>query len=91
MKNGWNGSVFVKNGKVQIKTTVTVGGYINVFNKDGKRVTLKKSGNKIVRSDTNEPVTTKGAYKVDLAAISKPITLQITAISRRMEQLQSME
>ena len=64
MKNGWNGSVFVKNGKVQIKTTVTVGGYINVFNKDGKRVTLKKSGNKIVRSDTNEPVTTKGAYKV---------------------------
>ena len=25
MKNGWNGSVFVKNGKVQIKTTVTVG------------------------------------------------------------------
>ena len=64
MKNGWNGSVFVKNGKVQIKTTVTVGGYINVFNKDGKRVTLKKSGNNIVRSDTNEPVTTKGAYKV---------------------------
>lgn len=64
MKNGWNGSVFVKNGKVQIKTTVTVGGYINVFNKDGKRVTLKKAGNKIVRSDTNEPVTTKGAYKV---------------------------
>lgn len=64
MKNGWNGSVFVKNGKVKIKTTVTVGGYINVFNKDGKRVTLKKSGNKIVRSDTNEPVTTKGAYKV---------------------------
>lgn len=64
MKNGWNGSVFVKNGKVQIKTTVTVGGYINVFNKDGKRVTLKKSGNKIVRSDTNEQVTTKGAYKV---------------------------
>ena len=64
MKNGWNGSVFVKNGRVQIKTTVTVGGYINVFNKDGKRVTLKKSGNKIVRSDTNEPVTTKGAYKV---------------------------
>lgn len=64
MKNGWNGSVFVKNGKAQIKTTVTVGGYINVFNKDGKRVTLKKSGNNIVRSDTNEPVTTKGAYKV---------------------------
>lgn len=64
MKNGWNGSVFVKNGKVQIKTTVTVGGYINVFNKDGKRVTLKKSSNNIVRSDTNEPVTTKGAYKV---------------------------
>lgn len=64
MKNGWNGSVFVKNGKVQIKTTVTVGGYINVFDKDGKRVTLKKSGNNIVRSDTNEPVTTKGAYKV---------------------------
>ena len=64
MKNGWNGSVFVKNGKVQIKTTVTVGGYINVFNKDGKRVTLKKSGNNIVRSDTNGPVTTKGAYKV---------------------------
>ena len=64
MKNGWNGSVFVKNGKVQIKTTVTVGGYINVFDEDGKRVTLKKSGNKIVRSDTNEPVTTKGAYKV---------------------------
>ena len=27
-------------------------------------MTLKKSGNKIVRSDTNEPVTTKGAYKV---------------------------
>ena len=64
MKNGWNGSVFVKNGKVQIKTTVTVGGYINVFDEDGKRVTLKKSGNNIVRSDTNEPVTTKGAYKV---------------------------
>ena len=64
MKNGWNGSVFVKNGKVQIKTNVTVGGYINVFDKDGKRVTLKKSGNNIVRSDTNEPVTTKGAYKV---------------------------
>ena len=64
MKNGWNGSVFVKNGKVQIKTTVTVGGYINVFDEDGKRVTLKKSGNKIVRSDTNEQVTTKGAYKV---------------------------
>ena len=64
MKNGWNGSVFVKNGKVQIKTTVTVGGYINVFDKEGKRVTLKKSGNNIVRSDTNEPVTTKGAYKV---------------------------
>ena len=64
MKNGWNGSVFVKNGKVQIKTTVTVGGYINVFDKDGKRVTLKNSGNNIVRSDTNEPVTTKGAYKV---------------------------
>lgn len=39
MKNGWNGSVFVKNGKVQIKTTVTVGGYINVFDEDGKRVT----------------------------------------------------
>ena len=64
MKNGWNGSVFVKNGKVQIKTTVTVGGYINVFDEDGKRVTLKNSGNNIVRSDTNEPVTTKGAYKV---------------------------
>lgn len=64
MKNGWNGSVFVKNGKVQIKTTVTVGGYINVFDEDGKRVTLKKSGNNIVRSDTNGPVTTKGAYKV---------------------------
>ena len=64
MKNGWNGSVFVKNGKVQIKTTVTVGGYINAFDEDGKRVTLKKSGNNIVRSDTNEPVTTKGAYKV---------------------------
>ena len=64
MKNGWNGSVFVKNGKVQIKTTVTVGGYINVFDEDGKRVTLKNSGNNIIRSDTNEPVTTKGAYKV---------------------------
>ena len=64
MKNGWNGSVFVKNGKVQIKTTVTVGGYINVYDEDGKRGTLKTSGNNIVRSDTTEPVTTKGAYKV---------------------------
>lgn len=76
---------------MQIKTTVTVGGYINVFNKDGKRVTLKNPATKLLdRTQTNQ-LPQKELIRLDLVAISKPITLQITAISRRMEQLQSME
>lgn len=63
MKNGWNGAVFVKNGKVQINKTVEIGGYQNVFDKNGKRVVLKVEDGKIVRSDTGKAVGA-GNYKV---------------------------
>ena len=63
MKNGWNGAVFVKNGKVQINKTVEISCYKNVFDKDGKRVVLKIEDGKIVRSDTGKAVGA-GNYKV---------------------------
>lgn len=64
LKEGWNGSIFVKNGKVQVNKTTTAKGYMTVFNEDGKRVTLKVKNDKIVRSDTGETVTEAGNYKV---------------------------
>ena len=63
MKNGWNGSVFVKSGKVQINKTVEISGYTNVFDKNGKRVVLKEKNNEIIRSDNGKAVGA-GNYKV---------------------------
>lgn len=65
MKSGWNDTVFVKSGKVQINKTVEIGGYQNVFDKNGKRVVLKVEDGKIVRSDTGKPVGA-GNYKVGI-------------------------
>ena len=68
--DGWkkdaNGKAvyYVKDGLAQVNITVEVNGFQTVFNEDGKKVTLKKSGNKIVRSDTGEAVTKKGTYKI---------------------------
>lgn len=68
--NGWkkdtNGKsvYYVNNGLAQVNCTTEINGFQTVFNKDGKKVTLKKSGNKIVRSDTGKAVTKKGAYKI---------------------------
>lgn len=63
MKNGWKGSVFVKNGKVQINKTVEIDGYKNVFDKNGKRVVLKVEDGNIVRSDNGKAVGA-GNYKI---------------------------
>jgi hypothetical protein len=63
MKSGWNDTVFVKNGKVQINKTVEIDGYKNVFDKNGKRVVLKVEDGNIVRSDNGKAVGA-GNYKI---------------------------
>ncbi len=65
--DGWknNNTVYVKSGTPVVGKTIQIDGFYNTFRADGKRVEYKVSDDgKIVRSDTNEAVSTIGAYKV---------------------------
>lgn len=64
-----------KNGTVQTNTTIKIGGYNTVFDKNGKKVELKVEGGKIVRSDTGEAVSKAGNYKVGSGISQKTYTV----------------
>ena len=74
---GWKKNTYYvgKNGTVQIDTTIKIGGYQTVFDKNGKKVELKVEGGKIVRSDTGEAVSKAGNYKVGSGISQKTYTV----------------